>query len=157
MARAERLVIGSVVRKSGPGSTSQQQLASPSGTALMESMMSASIENHSPELTGLLAANSACALVEAAFIPVSRRIGPASLWFIAAICMGTLVAAAGVTMTGDAPLMAALDELPGAPEVSAPAAPVARPLLEERIVPTKNPRVLPIVLRGQPSRAGSGS
>lgn len=127
----------------------------------MESMMSASIENHSPELSGLLAANSACALIEAAFIPVSRRLGPASVWFVAAICVGALVAAAGVTLTGDPPAIAAVDELPGPPEASAaaaaPAAAPAAPAAAERTVPTGNPRVLPLVLRGQPARASTGS
>lgn len=117
--------------------------------------MSASIENHSPELSGLLAANSACALVEAAFIPVSRRLGPASVWFVAAICIGTLVAAAGVTITGDPTAIAAVDELPGAPE--APATAPASPAAAERIAPARNPRVLPLVLRGQPARASTGS
>ena len=123
----------------------------------MESMMSASIENQSPELSGLLAANSACALIEAAFIPVSRRLGPASVWFVAAICVGALVAAAGVTLTGDPPAIAAVDELPGPPEASAPAAAPAAPAAAERTVPTGNPRVLPLVLRGQPARASTGS
>ena len=58
--------------------------------------MTASVEKHSPEMSGLMAASSGFALVEAAFIPVSLRLRPAALWFIAVICLGALATTAGV-------------------------------------------------------------
>ena len=122
--------------------------------------MSASIENHSPELSGLLAAKSGFGLVEGAFVPASRRIAPAALWLIAAIGLATLAAGAGTTGTGEPPAMAALEEASAAPDSSVAAPqPVRAPVVsaEERVVPAKYPRVLPVVLRGQPSRVGTGS
>jgi hypothetical protein len=113
----------------------------------MESMMTVSVEKHSPEISGLLAANSGFALVEAAFIPVSLRIRPATLWFVAVISLGSLATAAGVTVAGDLPAMAAVGELPAA-TVAIPAAPASS--TAERTASTKNPSVLPVVLRGQP-------
>jgi hypothetical protein len=98
----------------------------------MESMMASNVENHSPEISGLLAANSGFALVEAAFIPVSLLIRPASLWLIAVISLGALATAAGVTMAGDLPAMTAVGELPAATEA------------------VKNLSVQPVVLRGEP-------
>src|SRR4030081_1937520 len=117
----------------------------------MESMMAANVENHSPEMSGLLAANSGFALVEAAFIPVSLRIRPATLWLVAVISLGSLATAAGVTVAGDLPAMAAVGELRGA--VAIPAAPASS--TAERTASTKNPSVLPVVLRGQPP-SGAG-
>ena len=108
--------------------------------------MTVSVEKHSPEISGLLAANSGFALVEAAFIPVSLRIRPATLWFVAVISLGSLATAAGVTVAGDFPAMAAVGELPAA--VAIPAAPASS--TAERTASTKNPSVLPVVLRGQP-------
>jgi len=122
--------------------------------------MSASIENHSPEVSGLLAAKSGFGVVEEAFVPTSRRVARAAPWLITAFCLATLAAAAGITATGEPPAMTASDEMPAAPEP-----PVAMPQLarasaasaEERVVPVKHPRVLPVVLRGQPPRVGTGS
>jgi hypothetical protein len=128
--------------------------------------MSASIDNHAPELSGLLAAKSGFGLVEGAFVPASRRLAPAALWLIAAMCLGALAAGAGLTAAEDPPAIAAMADGPAAPEpavsVAAPApAPLAQarpaPLTEARPVPAKNPRVLPVVLRGQPSRMGGRS
>lgn len=128
--------------------------------------MSASVEKPSPEMSGLLAANSGFALVEAAFIPASRRIGPASLWFIAVISLGALAGAAGITVTEASRPMMAVAELPPVPEpapfAAAPsvsqalaAAPVSAPPkpmtpTEATPAPSKAARVLPVVLRGHP-------
>ena len=138
--------------------------------------MSASIDKRSPELSGLSAANSGFSIVEKAFAPASPRRGAASFWFTAAISLASLAAAAGITLAGDPPAMAEVEELPGAtaPVVAlaapAPAAaltpaaaptpasgPAAAPPAEERTARAKNPRMLPIVLRGQPAKAGLGS
>ena len=127
--------------------------------------MSASIDKRSPELSGLFAANSGFSLVEKSFTPASPRLGAASLWFTAAISLASLAAAAGITVAGDPPAMAELREFPGAAApvavaaaapASAPAAAIA-PAAEERTAHTKNPRTLPVVLRGQPAKAGLGS
>jgi hypothetical protein len=131
-------------------------------------MMSANLENSSPETSGLLAANSGYALVEAAFIPASRRIGPGSLWFIAAISLATLAAAAGVTIAGDKSSVMALADPVAVPDAAAPTAaipeaavPVPARSAEPRVAPAqsaKNLRPLPVVLRGQPpSRTGGHS
>jgi hypothetical protein len=140
--------------------------------------MSASIDKRSPELSGLSAANSGFSIVEKAFAPASPRRGAASFWFTAAISLASLAAAAGITLAGDPPAMAEVEELPraAAPVVAlaapapAPApAPVAAltpaaasgpataPAAEERTSRAKNPRMLPVVLRGQPAKAGLGS
>jgi hypothetical protein len=136
--------------------------------------MSASIDKRSPELSGLSAANSGFSIVEKAFAPASPRRGAASFWFTAAISLASLAAAAGITVAGDPPAMAEVEELPGAAApvvaLAAPApAPVAAltpaaasgpataPAAEERTSRAKNPRMLPVVLRGQPAKAGLGS
>jgi hypothetical protein len=136
--------------------------------------MSASIDKRSPELSGLSAANSGFSIVEKAFAPASPRRGAASFWFTAAISLASLAAAAGITLAGDPPAMAEVEELPGAAApvvaLAAPApAPVAAltpaaasgpataPAAEERTSRAKNPRMLPVVLRGQPAKAGLGS
>ena len=122
--------------------------------------MSSSVENHSPELSGLLAAKSGFGLVEGALVPASRRIAPAALWLMTAFCLATLAAAAGITSSGEPLAKVALDEVPAAPEpILAAPQPVRAPvaLAEERVVPAKQTRVLPVVLRGQPSRAATGS
>jgi hypothetical protein len=113
----------------------------------MESIMAAPVENHSPEVSGLVAANSGFALIEATFI---RR---AALWFVALVSLGAL-AIAGVTMAGDPAKMAAVGELPAAAEAmpSVPAQPAA-----QRTGSEKKSSVLPVVLRGQPSIAGRRS
>ena len=136
--------------------------------------MSASIDKGSPELSGLFAANSGFSLVEKAVTPASRRRGAASFWFTAAISLASLAAAAGITVAGDPPAIAEIQELPGAAApvvtvaaaaaVSGPASgPVATsgaaiaPAVDERDARGKNPRMLPVVLRGQPAKAGLGS
>jgi hypothetical protein len=121
----------------------------------MESMMAANVENHSPEISGLLAANSGFALVEAAFVPVSLRIRPASLWFIAAISLGALAMVGGATVAGDVPAIAAVAELPATAEGIPPAP--AGSATAARTAPMKNPSVLPVVLRGQPVAMGRRS
>jgi hypothetical protein len=113
----------------------------------MESMMAANSEKHSPEISGLLAANSGFALVEAAFVPVSLRIRPATFWCVAVISLGALATAEGVTAAGDQSAMAAVTELPVA-AAATPAAAAQSPA--ERTASMKNPRALPVVLRGQP-------
>ena len=116
--------------------------------------MTANFEKHSPEVSGLLAANSGFALVEAAFIPVSLQIRPATLWFVAVISLGALATAAGVTAAGDLPAMAAAEAL----SATADAAPSATAQsTAARTASMKNPGVLPVVLRGQPSGAGRRS
>jgi hypothetical protein len=120
----------------------------------MESMMAAKVEQHSPEISGLLAANSGFALVEAAVIPVSLRIRAASFWFVAAISLGGLAVAGGATVAGDIAALAAVAELPVAAEAVAlaPAQSTAA-----RTAPIKNPGVQPVVLRGQPLAMGRRS
>jgi hypothetical protein len=120
----------------------------------MESMMAANSEKHSPEISGLLAASSGFALVEAAFIPVSLRIRPAMLWFVAVISLGALATAAGVTAAGDSPAMGAAEALSATADAIPAAAPQSTP---KRTEEAKNTRVLPVVLRGQPSGAGRRS
>src|ERR1051326_7731619 len=134
--------------------------------------MSASIDKRSPELSGLSAANSGFSIVEKAFAPASPRRGAASFWFTAAISLASLAAAAGITVAGDPPAMAEVEELPGAATpvvaLAAPAptpaltpaaasVPATAPAAEERTSRAKNPRMLPVVLRGQPAKAGLGS
>ena len=117
--------------------------------------MTASVEKHSPEMSGLMAASSGFALVEAAFIPVSLRLRPAALWFIAVISLGALATAAGVTLAGDLPAMAAIAELPAAAE---PMPAVPAPSTAAPTASMKNLIVQPVVLRGRPpSRAGHHS
>lgn len=132
--------------------------------------MSASIDKGSPELSGLFAANSGFSLVEKAVAPASPRRGAASFWFAAAISLASLAAAAGITVADDPPVMAELQELPGAaapivalaapaptPTPAAASGPAITPAAEERTAHAKNPRMLPVVLRGQPAKAGLGS
>ena len=120
--------------------------------------MAAKVENHSPETSGLLAANSGFALVEAAVIPVSLRIRAASFWFVAAISLGGLAVAGGATIAGDVAAIATVAELPVAAEAIAPA-PAAAPAQSTaaRTAPVKNPSVQPVVLRGQPLAIGRRS
>ena len=116
--------------------------------------MTARVEKHSPEISGLVAASSSFALVEAAFIPVSLRLRPAALWFIAVISLGALATTAGVMAAGDLPAMA-VAELPATAEAM-PAAPASS--IAERPAPIKNLSVEPVVLRGHPPlRAGHRS
>ena len=136
--------------------------------------MSASIDKGSPELSGLFAANSGFSLVEKAVTPASHRRGAASFWFTAAISLASLAAAAGMTVAGDPPAIAELQEITGAAApvvtvaaaaaVSGPAsgpaaasAAAIAPAVDERAARAKNPRMLPVVLRGQPAKAGLGS
>src|ERR1044071_2956719 len=91
--------------------------------------MSASIDKRSPELSGLSAANSGFSIVEKAFAPASPRRGAASFWFTAAISLASLAAAAGITLAGDPPAMAEVEELPGAAApIVALAAPAPAPV-----------------------------
>jgi hypothetical protein len=119
-------------------------------------MMAANVENHSPEISGLLAANSGFALVEEAFIPVSLPVRPALLWFIAVISLGALTMAGGATVAGDVPPVAAIAELPAAAEVIPPV-PAPAQSTAERPTSVKNPSVQPVVLRGQPMAMGRRS
>src|SRR5437588_10349933 len=123
--------------------------------------MSASIDKGSPELSGLFAANSGFSLVEKAVTPASPRLGAASFWFATAISLASLAAAAGITVAGDPPAIAELQEPSGAaaPVVTVAAAasgPAAAsgaaiaPAVDERATRAKNPRMLPVVLPGQP-------
>src|SRR5437762_7365516 len=127
--------------------------------------MSASIDKGSPELSGLFAANSGFSLVKKAVTPASPRLGAASFWFATAISLASLAAAAGITVAGDPPAIAELQEPSGAaaPVVTVAAAasgPAAAsgaaiaPAVDERATRAKNPRMLPVVLRGQPAKAG---
>src|SRR5256885_441060 len=129
----------------------------------MESMMAVNVANHSPEISGLSAAKSGLALVEAAFGPVSLRIRPASLWFVAVISLGALATAAGVMVAGDLPTMTAAAEAPAAAEAVSP---VPAPAAAEVVSPvpasstagptasptasTKHLSVQPVGLRGEP-------
>ena len=132
--------------------------------------MSASIDKGSPELSGLFAANSGFSLVGKAVTPASPRLGAASFWFATAISLASLAAAAGITVAGDPPAIAELQEPSGAaaPVVTVAAAAAASgpaaasgaaiaPAIDERATRAKNPRMLPVVLRGQPAKAGIGS
>jgi|SRR6267154_2766096 hypothetical protein len=138
--------------------------------------MSASIDKGSPELSGLFAANSGFSLVGKAVTPASPRLGAASFWFATAISLASLAAAAGITVAGDPPAIAELQEPSGvaAPVVTVAAAAAASgpaavsgpaaasgaaiaPAVDERATRAKNPRMLPVVLRGQPAKAGIGS
>ena len=116
--------------------------------------MAANVEKPSPEMSGLLAANSGFALVEAAFSPVSLLVKPAMLWFAAVISVSALAAAAGVTIAGDLPLMAAVGEPPVAAETVSP---VATPSIPEPTPSIKKTGALPVVLRGQPLAMGRRS
>ena len=111
--------------------------------------MTASGEDHSPELSGLVAANSGFAVVEAAFVPVSPPIRPASLWFIAVISLSALAIAAGAMVAGDLPVIAAAEMLPVAAAVTSPGftGPTAAP-----IAATQELSAQPIVLRGHSSK-----
>jgi hypothetical protein len=52
--------------------------------------MSAGFEGQSAETAGLAAAKSAFGLVEGAFLPVPRLIGPAFLWLLAVFSFGAV-------------------------------------------------------------------
>jgi len=120
----------------------------------MESMMTANVEDHSPEISGLLAAKSGFAVVEAAFVPASPPIRPASLWFIAVTSLSALAMAASAMVAGDLPVMAAVEVLPAAAAVPSPVPirPTAEPTAS-----TKDLSTQPVVLRGQPSKIGHRS
>ena len=122
--------------------------------------MAAKVEKHSPEISGLLAANSGFTLIEAAVIPVSLRISAASFWFVAAISLGGLAVAGGATVAGDVLAIATVAELPVGAEAIAPApaaAPAPAQSTAARTAPIKNPSVQPVVLRGQPPAMGRRS
>jgi hypothetical protein len=110
--------------------------------------MSVRLENHSPEIAGLVAANNGFALVEAACTPASRLIRAASLWLVAVICL--TAAAAGITAAGG--FSPTIDDLTASAE---PVSPVPALSILERSAPTATPTVQTVVLRGQPpSRVG---
>ena len=117
----------------------------------MKSMMTANVEDHSPELSGLLAAKSGFAVVEAAFVPASPPIRPASLWFVAVISLSALATAAGAMVAGDLPVIAAAEMLPAAAAVTPPGftRPTAAPVASAQVLSAQ-----PVVLRGQPSKMG---
>ena len=116
--------------------------------------MTANVEDHSPEISGLLAAKSGFAVVEAAFVPASPPIRPASLWFIAVTSLSALAIAASVTVAGDLPVMAAVEVLPAAAAVTSPVP--TRPTAEPT-ASTKNLSAQPVVLRGQRLKMGHRS
>jgi hypothetical protein len=120
----------------------------------MESMMTARVEDHSPEVSGLLAAKSGFAVVEAALVPASLPIRPASLWFIAVISLSALAIAASAMVAGDLPVMAAVEVPPAAAAVTVPVP--TRPTAEPTAAP-KDLSAWPVVLRGQPSKMGHRS
>jgi hypothetical protein len=105
--------------------------------------MSGCVENHPPEIAGLVAANNGFALVEAACTPAARLVRAASLWLVAVICL--TAAAAGITAAGGfSP--SRIDDLTASAE---PVFPV------EMCAPITTPIVQTVVLRGQPpSRVG---
>src|SRR5437764_1427880 len=112
-------------------------------------MMSVCVENHPPEIAGLVAANNSFALVEAACTPASRLIRTVSDWLVAVICL--TAAAAGITAAGGfSPT--GIEDL----TVSAEPAPPVPPLSDlEGSAPTTTPTLQTVLLRGQPSsRAG---
>ena len=117
--------------------------------------MTANVEDHSPELSGLLAAKSGFAVVEAAFVPASPPIRPASLWFIAVISLSALAIAAGAMVAGDLPVdlpvTAAAEVLPAVAAVTSPVP--TRPTAEPT-ASTKDLSAQPVVLRGHPSKMG---
>src|SRR5438874_11089009 len=84
--------------------------------------MSASIDKGSPELSGLFAANSGFSLVGKAVTPASPRLGAATLWFATAISLASLSAAAAISVAGDPPAIAELQQPSG---VAQPAGTVA--------------------------------
>ena len=59
--------------------------------------MPANFEKQLPESANLAAAMSGFGLIEGAFLPVSRLIGPASLWSIAVASLTALAVAGAVT------------------------------------------------------------
>jgi hypothetical protein len=120
----------------------------------MESMMTARVEDHSPELSGLLAVKSGFAVVEAALVPASLPIRPASLWFIAVISLSALAIAASAMVAGDLPVMAAV-EVP--PAVAAMTSPVPTRPTAAPTASSKDLSAQPVVLRGQPSKMGHRS
>jgi hypothetical protein len=119
--------------------------------------MSVGFENDFPETVGLSAAQSGFGLIEAAFLPVPRLIGPASLWPVAVSFFGAVAVAvaAGMTIGDDvSPLSLNSGVSPivvGGPPISAEAVsvvPAPRTGMEAR-TGTNSP-VQTVVLRGQP-------
>src|SRR2546423_2237348 len=123
--------------------------------------MSASIDKGSPELAGLFGGNGGFSLVEKAVPPASPRLGSASFWFATAISLASLAAAAGITVAGDPPAIAELQEPSGAaaPVVTVAAAAAASgpaaasgaaiaPAVDGRAAHAQNTRRLPLVLTG---------
>ena len=117
--------------------------------------MSAGFESQSPETAGLAAAKSGFGLVEGAFLPIPRLIGPASLWLLAVFSFGAVAVAAGITIGEDVSLLG-LDScvspiaVGGSPTAAeAPSLVPASSIAAEASTGTNLP-VQPVVLRGQP-------
>jgi hypothetical protein len=117
-------------------------------------------QQQSPEIMGLLAANSGFGLLEPAFLPVPRLIRSASLWFLAAFSLGAVSVASGIPVIDEVSPIAGsngVSPIPvGEPESSADALSfgVVSSTAEE-IRPSLNLPVQTVVLRGQPlSRVG---
>jgi hypothetical protein len=117
--------------------------------------MSVGFENDFPETVGLSAAQSGFGLIEAAFLPVPRLIGPASLWPVAVSFFGAIAVAAGMTIGDDvSPLSLNSGVSPivvGGPPISAEAVSVVpAPRTEMEARTGTNSPVQTVVLRGQP-------
>lgn len=116
--------------------------------------MSVGFETQSPETVGLAAAKSGFGIVEGAFLPVPRLVGPAALWPLAVLSFGAIAIAAGITIGDDVsllPLNRSVSPIAvGEPAIAATApSPVPAPSTEEPSTGT-NLRVQTVVLRGQP-------
>ena len=123
----------------------------PSGNWIIwESTMSAGIDQQSPEITGLAAANNSLALVDAAFMPTARLRRPATLWFLAVVSLGA-AAAAGVTVAGGLST-AGISE----PSVSAgTSSAITVSSTADQVPPGMYSAVQTVILRGQPpTKAG---
>jgi hypothetical protein len=112
-------------------------------------------QQQSPEIMGLLAANSGFGLLEPAFLPVPRLIRSASLWFLAAFSLGAVSVASGITVIDDvSPIAGSNGVSPiavGEPASSADALSLgAVSSTAEEIRPSLNLPVQTVVLRGQP-------
>jgi hypothetical protein len=117
--------------------------------------MSAGFESQSPETAGLNAAKIGFGIVEGAFLPVPRLIGPASLWLLAVLSFGAVAVAAGITIGEDVSLLG-LDSgispiAVGGPSIAAeaPSLVPASSIAAEASTGSNLP-VQTVVLRGQP-------
>jgi hypothetical protein len=117
--------------------------------------MSSGFESQSLETAGLNAAKIGFGIVEGAFLPVPRLIGPASLWLLAVFSFGAVAVAAGITIGEDVSLLG-LDSgispiAVGGPPIAAeaPSLVPASSIAAEASTGTNLP-VQTVVLRGQP-------